>query len=149
MRFVDIDPGDPLINSDVLPVLVQLRPHLDAESFAAVYAEGAPQGLRLTAAYDGEGDEEALAGVVCWRILATTTVIRKLYVDALVANSSVRSRGTGQALFEYLEQKAKDADCATIELDSGVQRFDAHRFYMRQRMSIGAHHFTKNISKDA
>lgn len=29
----------------------------------------------------------------------------------------------------------------TLELDSGVQRFDAHRFYLVQRMLNTAHHF--------
>lgn len=26
----------------------------------------------------------------------------------------------------------------------GVQRYDTHRFYLRERMSITSHHFTRN-----
>ena len=32
-----------------------------------------------------------------------------------------------------------------IDLDSGVQRHDAHRFYLRERMAITSHHFAKNL----
>jgi hypothetical protein len=52
MRFVDLEPGDPRLMADVLPVLLELRPHLTPESFTHVYSEGHPQGLRYTAVYD-------------------------------------------------------------------------------------------------
>ncbi len=32
-----------------------------------------------------------------------------------------------------------------LTLDSGVQRFAAHRLYLRQRMDITSHHFTMNL----
>jgi hypothetical protein len=32
-----------------------------------------------------------------------------------------------------------------LDLDSGVHRHDAHRFYLRERMLISAHHFTKPL----
>jgi hypothetical protein len=37
--------------------------------------------------------------------------------------------------------QAREADCRTRELDSGVRRFDAHRFYLTNRMVIASHHF--------
>jgi hypothetical protein len=52
MEIVDTLPGDPRLASEVWPVLNQLRDQLTADSFAAVYEEGYPQGLRFTAAYD-------------------------------------------------------------------------------------------------
>ncbi|MGZ5001726.1 MAG: GNAT family N-acetyltransferase, partial [Chthoniobacterales bacterium] len=30
-------------------------------------------------------------------------------------------------------------------LDSGVQRFDAHRFYLMKRMKISSHHFSLEL----
>jgi hypothetical protein len=29
-----------------------------------------------------------------------------------------------------------------LHLDSGVRRFDAHRFYLNKRMNISSHHFS-------
>ena len=145
LRMVDLGPGDPRLSAEVLPVLRELRPHLTAESFAAVYAEGHPQGLRFTAAYDGD----RCAGVAGWRILACTVAVRRLYVDDLVTTASSRSAGVGQALLAELEGRARAAGCAVLDLDSGVQRHDAHRFYLRERMAISAHHFTKQLDRSA
>jgi GNAT superfamily N-acetyltransferase len=140
-ELVDLEPGDPRLAADVLPVLVELRPHLDQASFAAVYAEGHRQGLRFLAAYDGP----RCVGVAGWRILALTFAGRKLYVDDLVTTSDGRSKGVGHALLAELETRAVAAGCTVLDLDSGVQRHDAHRFYFRERMHISSHHFTKAL----
>jgi GNAT superfamily N-acetyltransferase len=141
LRMVDMEPGDHRLPADVLPVLRELRPHLTAESFAAVYADGHPQGLRFTAAYDGD----ACVGVAGWRILACTAAIRKLYVDDLVTTASQRSAGVGRALLAELEGRARAGGCTLLDLDSAVHRYEAHRFYLRERMAITAHHFGKPL----
>ena len=118
-------------------MLQELRPHLTAEAFTAVYAEGHRQGLRFLAAYDGN----RCIGVAGWRLVATTTAIRKLYVDDLVTRASERGRGVGRRLLGELTDRARGADCQILDLDSGVQRADAHRFYMREGMTIASFHF--------
>jgi GNAT superfamily N-acetyltransferase len=140
-ELVDLEPEDPRLAAAVLPVLRELRPHLDEGSFAAVYAEGHPQGLRFLAAYDGE----RCVGVAGWRIVALTSSVRKLYVDDLVTTSDGRSKGVGHALLAELEGRAVAAGCTVLDLDSGVQRHDAHRFYFRERMHISAHHFSRAL----
>jgi GNAT superfamily N-acetyltransferase len=141
IRVVDLEPGDEKTAAEVLAVLRELRPHLDERSFAAVWAEGRPQGYRFTAAYDGD----RCVGVAGWRIVATAHTLRKLYVDDLVTAADVRSGGVGHALLTELERRARDAGCTVLDLDSGVQRFDAHRFYLRERMAITSHHFAKQL----
>lgn len=126
----------------MLPVLLELRPHLTPESFAAIYADGYPQGLRYTAAFDGD----RCVGVAGWRLVATTFAGRKLYVDDLVTTSDSRSSGVGKALIDDLTRRAREAGCSVIDLDSGVQRLDAHRFYHREGLTISAHHFTKHLT---
>lgn len=124
-----------------MPVLQELRPHLTPETFTAVYAEGHPQGLRYLAAYDGD----RCVGVAGWRLVATTASIRKLYVDDLVTRESERSRGIGGHLLSELGNRARGANCGILDLDSGVQRADAHRFYMREGMTITAFHFVRQV----
>lgn len=141
-ELVDLEPDDPRLESDLLPVLLELRPHLTVASFAAIYAEGYPQGLRFTAAYDGD----RCVGVAGWRFVATTSSLRKLYVDDLVTTEGSRSRGVGKALIEDLTRRAMEAGCSALDLDSGVQRLDAHRFYHREGLTIHAHHFLKRLS---
>jgi GNAT superfamily N-acetyltransferase len=142
LRLVDLDPGDPRLERDVLPVLAELRTELTPESFAAIYAEGHPQGLRFTAAFD---DDDRCVGVAGWRVIATTVATRKLYVDDLVTAAVGRSRGVGSVLLAELSRRARDAGCRGIDLDSAVHRSDAHRFYMRERMAITAFHFGKTL----
>jgi GNAT superfamily N-acetyltransferase len=139
--LVDLDPGDPRLAAEVLPVLLELRPHLTESSFDAVYREGHPQGLRFLAAYDGD----RCVGVAGWRLVALTHLGRKLYVDDLVTTGASRSAGVGHALLAELEIRARAAGCAALDLDSGVHRYDAHRFYFRERMAITAHHFDKRL----
>lgn len=142
MRLVDLDPGDARLHRDVLPVLVELRPDLNAEQFDAIYDEGYGQGLRYRAAYDGE----RCVGVVGWRVVATTATGRKLYVDDLVTRSTDRSRGFGGRLLASLVADANAAGCSVIDLDSGVQRGDAHRFYMREGFTIASFRFVRRVS---
>lgn len=40
MVLYDIEPGDPRLDHDVLPVLCDLRPHLTSATLAAVYEVG-------------------------------------------------------------------------------------------------------------
>jgi len=141
MRFVDLEPGDPRLTLDVLPVLLELRPHLTPESFAHVYSEGHPQGLRYTAVYD---DDRCVA-VAGWRLVATTVALRKLYVDDLVTDAGHRGRGVGAALLRELESRAREAGCRVLDLDSGADREDAHRFYFREGMVIRGLHFIRRL----
>ena len=139
--FVDLVPDDPRLVEEVYPVLAELRTELSAEQLRSVYREGWPEGLRFTALYD-DGVCVAVAG---WRVMATTLPLRKLYVDDLVTRSDRRSAGHGHAMLAELERRARDAGCTVLDLDSGVQRPDAHRFYMREGMPITSFHFTRTL----
>lgn len=141
MQIADLAVDDPRW-ARALPVLQELRPHLSAQSLRAVYTEGRPQGYRFLAAFDGD----RCLGVAGYRVLATAFTGRKLYVDDLVTASQNRSAGVGKALLGELERRARAAGCSVLDLDSGVQRHDAHRFYLRERMHISSHHFTKQLA---
>lgn len=142
MDIIDLEPGDPRLGTEVLPVLRELRPHLTEELFHDVYAEGHGQGLRFTAAYaDGR-----CAGVAGWRIVVNTSNLRMLYVDDLVVSDVTRSAGVGHELLAHLEGRARQAGCEWLDLDSGTHRTDAHRFYLRERMDIVAFHFAKRLA---
>jgi GNAT superfamily N-acetyltransferase len=140
MQVVELDPDDPVL-AEVLPVLRELRPHLDLELFLSVYSEGWHQGLRFSALFD----EDTCVAVAGWRVMATTASVRKLYVDDLVTTSTVRSAGHGRSLLDHLRHTAASYGCTELELDSGVQRFDAHRFYVANRMWISSHHFSLKL----
>ena len=135
--LIDLSVDDPRM-PDAHPVLSQLRPRLTLDDWRRIYAEGHPQGLRFTVV-ETDGAIVAVAG---WRLVACTTAGRRLYIDDLVTDDAVRSAGHGKLLLTELERRARDAGCTVMDLDSGVQRGAAHRFYFRERMTITAYHFT-------
>ncbi|MFJ6696209.1 GNAT family N-acetyltransferase [Streptomyces sp. NPDC091272] len=142
MKTIDLAPGDPRLLADLLPVLLELRPHLTPETFTAVYEEGHPAGLRFSAVYDDEGFCVGAAG---WRVVANTSTLRMLYVDDLVTAGAARSTGVGAHLLGSLQDRAREAGCREFHLDSGTQRTRAHQFYLRERMEITAFHFQKGL----
>ncbi len=100
------------------------------------------QGYRLAFVEVG-GEVRAAAG---FRIAENLAWGRFLYVDDLVARAADRSRGWGRMLMEWLIAEARAEGCAELHLDSGVQRFDTHRFYLTQRMQITSHHFALKLT---
>jgi ribosomal protein S18 acetylase RimI-like enzyme len=123
-----------------LPVLRALRPHLGPdEAVLAQLARQAAEGYRLTAAVDAAGAVLSLAG---WRFMENTVYGRFLYVDDLATAPDRRSEGLGESLIAALAAKARAAGRTRLVLDSGVTNAAAHRFYFRQRLTLGAFHFS-------
>lgn len=123
-------------------VMAQLRPHLRAEEFIPRIRRQQAQGFHL-AARRADGCVVALAG---FRLLENLAWGRLLYVDDLVTDEARRSHGHGEALMDWLIAHARAAGCAELHLDSGVQRFGAHRFYLARRMDITCHHFALKLA---
>jgi GNAT superfamily N-acetyltransferase len=92
---------------------------------------------------------DRVVAVAGYRIGESLAWGRHMYVDDLVTDAGVRSSGLGQALLDWLRQRASAAGCGQLHLDSGVQRHDAHRFYLRNRMAITSHHFTLVLAPPA
>jgi GNAT superfamily N-acetyltransferase len=132
----------PETHDQALALLAQLRPGT-ADLVGAVAATVAQQ-VRYLGAHDRTGRLVGLAG---WRIVASTRG-RVLYVDDLVTDQACRSQGAGGALLAWLERTARTDGCQALELDSGVTRDGAHRFYARAGLSISAFHFAKTIPSD-
>lgn len=122
-------------------VMTQLRPHLQREQFVQRVRRQQQGGFQLAYLEDA-GRVVAVAG---FRIVENLAWGRHMYVDDLVTDAAVRSAGHGRRLFDWLTNHARDAGCEQLHLDSGVQRFDAHRFYLTRRMRITSHHFAMEL----
>ena len=126
-------------------VMRELRPHIATrEAFVAQVQRQQRQGY-LLAFLEAAGEIRAVAG---YRFVEFLFQGPHLYVDDLVTRESDRSAGYGGALFDWLVAQARAHGCATLELDSGVQRFDAHRFYLLKRMRIASHHFALPLARE-
>ena len=127
-------------------VMAELRPHVQADQFLArVRRQQEIAGYELAGiTAEADGEVKAVAG---FRISENLAWGKFLYVDDLVSKSDERSKGYGGALFDWLVEYARRNDCDQFHLDSNVQRFAAHRFYLVKRMNIEAHHFGLKLKK--
>lgn len=125
----------------VSEVLLQLRPSYNLNSIKQQIAEQQRSGY--TIAYVKSGDDVlCVAGFVLCQKLAWG---KHIYIDDLVTDESHRSSGAGSLLISWIKDYAKEIGCKELHLDSGVQRFGAHRFYLREKFDITAHHFAITI----
>ena len=125
------------------PVIRQLRTHFDQEDAFVAQArrQMANEHWRLAFVED-EGEVVAAAG---FRLQEYLYSGKTLYVDDLVTREDQRSKGHGETLMRWLEDRARKAGCQTFSLDSGTQRSEAHRFYFRTGMTISSFHFAKKL----
>jgi lysophospholipase L1-like esterase/GNAT superfamily N-acetyltransferase len=126
------------------PVMAQLRPHLAPDEFVARVRRQMAEGYRLACLREGD-DVLAVAG---YRVSEDLAGGKFLYVDDLVTDASRRSRGWGAVLLSWLKNEAQRHGCVYLDLDSGTQRPDAHRFYLREGLTLAGYHFLRKLGDD-
>lgn len=119
-------------------VVRQLRPHLEWEEYVPrIRALMSSDGFRLAFLAD-EGEVRAVAG---YRYMDMLYCGRLLYLDDLVADERVRSRGYGARMLDWLKDEGRRHGCSELQLISRVVREQAHRFYFREGFGIECFHF--------
>lgn len=124
---------------DCFEAMHELRPHLTKpEYIAQVHRQMRNHGYVLVYVMV-DGRVVAAAG---YRVAEYLAWGRAFYVDDLITVGAERNLGYGGALLDWLINEARRLSCKEFHLDSGVQRFDAHRLYMSRKMKISSHHFS-------
>jgi GNAT superfamily N-acetyltransferase len=123
-------------------VMRQLRPQIaEADYFSTVRRMMQTDGYLQAAVFDGD----AVVAVAGYRFMETLYAGKTLYVDDLNTDETRRSRGYGKALMDWLKREAKQRGCVQLQLDSGVQREQTHRFYFREGLTINCYHFRVDL----
>ena len=126
----------------IAEVMLQLRNTFNRDTLIAEIYQQRELGYQI--AYVESGDEVlCVAGFVVGMKLAWG---KHIYVDDLVTAERHRSKGAGRLMIEWLKSHARELGCRQLHLDSGVQRFAAHRFYLREGFNISSHHFSIHLS---
>jgi GNAT superfamily N-acetyltransferase len=128
--------------SNCFAVMSELRPHLSLAEFITQVDRQQQQCHYQLLYLQVDESIEAVAG---FRVSESLAWGKFLYVDDLVTRANRRSNGYGSILFNWLLEYARTNGCQQLTLDSGVQRFAAHRFYLHHRMEITSHHFTLKL----
>ena len=119
-------------------LMLQLRSGYDLRGMISQIK--AQQERGYTVAYaEEDGRAVCAAGFVIETRLAWG---KHMYIEDLVTDSKRRSSGLGRVMVDWLKCHARENGCEQIHLDSAVQRFPAHRFYLREGFNIASHHFS-------
>lgn len=123
------------------PILKELRTHLEEAEFLPQLKRLETQDYQLAYVED-KGRVVAVAGFWLSEAFAYG---KYMHVYDLVTSETARSAGYSKALIDYLKDLAREAGCLQLHLDSGVQRFRAHKFYLREGFVIASHHFQQAL----
>ena len=125
-------------------VMKQLRPHIpDEKEFIARVREGEEHEEYALFGLEEGGELVALCGV---QPMVTLYFDRCLWVSDLVTDDRRRSRGYGAKLLGEVETWARENGYREISLSSGMQRKDAHRFYLdKMGYAITSYQFKKTL----
>ena len=127
--------------SATFPVMRQLRSHLAEDEYLRMIRRMQRLGYRLAAATES-GEVRCVAG---YRIVEFLAYGKFLYVDDLVTAEDARSGGCGRRMLDWLAGVAREEGAGSLQLDSGVLRHEAHRFYFREGMKISSYHFSVTL----
>ena len=125
----------------VYDLLKQLRQELSYDEFEDLIYEMRHMEYKMIGIFEKDI-------LVCYAGVAVQTNLyhkRHLYIFDLVTDAVLRSRGYGKMMLEYLADYAKMAACENLVLSSGLQREDAHRFYMAEGFEKKSYLFVKSI----
>jgi GNAT superfamily N-acetyltransferase len=129
-----------LTTEDVLKcreVVRDLRPHITEESYFTIMMKMIGEGYTLLY-IEEDGKAVSFAGFVKGYKLHRGNYI---YIDDLNTLPGYRKKGYASLLMDEIEAVGKKENAKEIHLDSGVQRHDAHRFYLSRKFIISSHHF--------
>lgn len=124
-----------------IELMRELYPALNLEYYAEMLDNMLGHNYGQVAVFDGT---TCLAVAGYW--MSTKLWCGKyLELDNVIVSESKRGTGAGKMMQNYLEEKAKAADCNILVLDAYVNNFNAHRFYYNQGFAPKGFHFIKML----
>ena len=138
-----LDPQDEAQARRCFRVFAFLRPHLNEDEFVRRLRVQAQEGYAV-AYIELEGEVAAAAGYRAAHFMAWGRV---LYIDDLVTDPSRKNKGLGGALLDWLLAEARARECDEVHLDTGFQRHDAHRLYLKKGFILSCHHLSQPSRK--
>lgn len=122
-------------------VMHTLRPHLTQERYLSLLQETTKEGYSLI--YIEENGK--VVSALGFRYMTMLYAGRIIYIDDLSSLPESRGKGYAGKLLDYVIDKARRENLNGVHLDSGHQRFDAHRLYLNKGFRISCHHFQLDL----
>lgn len=118
-----------------------LRPQLEINNFISQVKRQQDQGYKILA-LSADGSVCSIAGFRISEYLAWGKI---LYIDDLSTIHKSRRKGFAEKLLLWLIDHAKSNSCHGIHLDTGHQRHNAHKLYLKLGFQISSHHMSLGL----
>lgn len=124
------------------PVMKELRPHLTPQDFFSIYDQSHSADGYEIVAIEIQGEIKAVMGL---RFLTDFVRGKHVYIDDLISSHSVRSMGLGAELLKFAESIAKENNCASLRLCTGIENERGMQFYEKNDWKKRAYAYTKKL----
>jgi GNAT superfamily N-acetyltransferase len=126
----------------ILPLLKELRPHIDESDLKFIY-ENARKADGFS--FYGYYENGRCSGLMGLRFLYDYVHKFHLYVDDLVVTEEKRSAGIGAKLLKFAEDLAREKKCTGLRLCTGAENDQGKKFYEREGWNLRAVVYKKKI----
>ncbi len=127
----------------LIPALLELRPHRNAEELKPMLEKQFAEGYEIIFI----GDETMAYALAGYRTIHFLYSGKTLYIDDLVTHSAHHRKGYAGALLDRLKDFVREHNYDTISLDSGFNRKDAYRLYLNKGLEVSSLHFSREVSE--
>ena len=118
-------------------VVQHLRPRLNLDSYLNLVLYMLDESYKMMF-IEEDGRTTSICG---YRYTTMLHRGRSIYIDDLFTLEDARGKGYASALLDHVLAEALENNLQSIHLDSGHQRYDAHRLYLSKGYRITDHHF--------
>ena len=111
------------------PVMKELRLELSYNDYLTIYEKAhAADGYEIVGLESGA----EIMAILGYRVLTDYVHGRHLYIDDLVSTSKQRSKGFGAKLLAHAEEVARELNCKSLRLSTGIDNEGGQKFYERE-----------------
>lgn len=125
------------------PLVLQLFPHLDMQTYARRVFVARATGYRMFMAEVG-GEVVGVIGIIANHNIHDGFVT---YIEHVVVDKEYRGKGYGSALIRFAEQRALEEGCKLIELDTDLGHDKAEKLYEKSGYKQSGHYYYKDLDK--
>ena len=122
--------------TECYPVVSILRPNLTIETWPVKVQLLQNEGYHLIYILS----DKIVVSILGYRVFNNLAWGKIFYIDDLSTLPDYRNKGYASSLLEWAVDQAKNMGCEQLHLDTGFDRKDAQRLYLKYNFNFNSHH---------